>query len=139
MLNPCHRAHIFVVLKGSDDGYQIENTCSAGVLDNADWPSAIGGTSGVSGTCSTGFTGPTTRDCNLNGTWSAVTTPCTRAPHLSHYEVVQTDTWYRQCVRRKNGKQRAVAANQLAGERIGRVCGRVGRQPDALLQRCGCL
>ena len=43
----------------------------------ADWPAALSGTTST-GTCIPGYAGTPTRQCNLDGSWGAVTSACTQ-------------------------------------------------------------
>ena len=56
----------------------LEIFCSATVLDNANWPVIAAGSNAVEGTCQDGYSGPTSRNCDLNGNWTPVSVACTR-------------------------------------------------------------
>ena len=67
---------IFMVQRVSH--YVPEIFCSAGQLNNANWPSAAAGSSAVAGECVDGHSGPTTRDCDISGQWATPSLLCTR-------------------------------------------------------------
>ena len=56
----------------------IQLFCPAGALDNAAWPLSAAGSTDVSGVCAEGYSGTGVRDCDINGNWATVKTPCTR-------------------------------------------------------------
>lgn len=58
-----------------------EITCPARIEVTTVWPSGIPGTF-TQGSCSAGYNGAPTRACNIDGSWGAVSNPCTRTCHM---------------------------------------------------------